>query len=526
MLTVFWQDDEGNHEAQVVKPYSVIGRGSTTDVQIANTSVSRRHAAIVETPEGWVLRDLDSQNGTAVGDHPVREHTIRDGDVAKLGEVALRFVRSVHDSIHLGDSAHGAGDAASWQHHPGSLTLSAGDVVMGKVLARSEGQAPGADDIALALSRLTAAAKVLLSATSLSTLFERVLDAVVENTPVEHAFLLLHDESGNQLVPKAGRCLDGRQGDFPISQGIARHVFRRSESILTLDAIEDPRFKSMSIMTQGIRSVMCAPLLNQGRTLGVLFTGSTSGRVPLKDHHLHLLTVIANLAAVAIDQAQLRTRIENELLLRSRLTRYHSPALVDELLSRSGEHGTLAPTEREVSVLFADIVGFSTRTEQMPPAAVSRLLNGIFSELVEIVFAHGGTLDKFLGDGLMAIFGAPNDLPGHAEQAVRCALAMQKRIAELEIHDGPPDPVQLRIGINSGPVVAGDLGSERRVDYTVLGNTVNVAARLEALVAQPGETVVGPATAAALGKELRTESLGPQPLKGIQEAVEVFRVAP
>jgi adenylate cyclase len=86
--------------------------------------------------------------------------------------------------------------------------------------------------------------------------------------------------------------------------------------------------------------------------------------------------------------------------------------------------------------------------------------------------------------------------------------------------------VQLRIGINSGPVVAGDLGSERRVDYTVLGNTVNVAARLEALVAQPGETVVGPATAAALGKELRTESLGPQPLKGIQEAVEVFRVAP
>jgi adenylate cyclase len=160
----------------------------------------------------------------------------------------------------------------------------------------------------------------------------------------------------------------------------------------------------------------------------------------------------------------------------------------------------------------------------MAPAQVSRLLNGLFSELVEIIFAHGGTLDKFLGDGLMAIFGAPNDLPDHRSRAVECAMAMQQRVAELDVREGADTPVQLRIGINSGMAVAGDIGSERRVEYTVLGNTVNVASRLESLVAQPNEIVIGSATQVDLGESILTEPLGPQILKGISEPVPAFRV--
>jgi adenylate cyclase len=269
---------------------------------------------------------------------------------------------------------------------------------------------------------------------------------------------------------------------------------------------------------------MCAPLLTHDRTLGVVFAGSTSGRVPLKEHHLHLLTVIANLAAVAIDQGHLRQRVEEELVLRSRLTRYHSPTLVDELLADSEGRGAMPPMERDVLVLFADIVGFSTRTEHMAPAQVSRLLNGLFPELVEIIFAHGGTLEKCLGDGLMAIFGAPNDLPDHPRRAVECAMAMQKRVMELDVHEGADEPVRLRIGTNSGMAVAGDIGSARRVEYTVLGNTVNVTARLEAFVARPGETAIGPGTHAALGDAFATELLGPQTLKGIGEAIPAYRV--
>ncbi len=185
----------------------------------------------------------------------------------------------------------------------------------------------------------------------------------------------------------------------------------------------------------------------------------------------------------------------------------------------------MLPKEREVSVLFADIAGFSTRSEAMAPAAVARLLNGLFSELVEIIFAHEGTLDKFLGDGLMAVFGAPNDVPRHPRRAVDCALAMQRRVAELDLREGADKPLRLRIGINSGPVVAGDIGSDRRVEYTVLGNTVNIASRLESFVARPGDTVIGPGTRAGLGEGIPVEELGEQTLKGIQAPVAAFRVA-
>ena len=526
MLTVSWHDDEGGHEARVTNAFTRLGRSPEADLRIADASVSRRHAALSKAGEQWTLRDLGSQNGMMVDGHLVREHAVEDGDTASLGEVALRFVFSVHDSIGLDKGTSQEEAIAFLQHRPGSVAMSASDVAEGKVPQSAAQQSGANDEVTGALSQLAAVARALIAATSLRALFERTLDVVLENTPVEHAFLLLHDASGNQLVPKAGRSRDGRSGGFPISQSIASHVFRRNESVLTLDAPDDPRFDGESIIAQNIRSVMCAPLLNHDTTLGVLFAGSTSGRIALKEHHLHLLTVIANLAAVAIDQIRLRERIEEELLLRSRLTRYHSPTLVDQLLASSQGQGEMPPVEREVSVLFADIVGFSTRTERMAPAAVSRLLNGLFSELVEIIFSHEGTLDKFLGDGLMAIFGAPNDLPKHACRAVECALAMQRRIEELDVREGSTEPVRLRIGINSGTVIAGDIGSERRVEYTVLGNAVNVAARLEAFVAQPGETVIGPATQAALDPHLSTEPLGPQTLKGIQEAVLAFRVVP
>lgn len=524
MLTVFWTDEEGDHEIPLANPMTRVGRSPEADLRIANPSISRRHAVLLATDGVWTLRDLNSQNGTSVDGRPVREHTISDGDCIRLGEVTLRFVVSVKDSIRLNDALQPEIDASTREFHPGSIVMSASDVASGKSSPASGIPKELTADIAGSLSRLADVAKSLIAADSVESLFSRVLEVVLANTPVESISLLLHDPKINHLVPKASRCRHGKQDSFAISRDIALRVFRQNESILTLDAVDDPRFTSESIMTRGIRSVMCVPLLTHDSTLGVLFAGSTSQRVGLQEYHLHLLTVIANLAAVAIDQARLRQRVEEELLLRSRLTRYHSSTLIDKLIANSASGGLMLPTERNVSVLFADIEGFSTRSERMVPSAVARLLNSLFTELVEIIFAHEGTLDKFLGDGVMAVFGAPNDLPNHARQAVNCALAMQKRVAELDLREGSDTPMRIRIGINSGMAVAGDIGSERRVEYTVLGNTVNIAARLEAFVAQPGETIIGPATQAAIGTSIPTEDLGVQTLKGIREPVPAFRV--
>jgi adenylate cyclase len=524
MLTVFWKDDEGAHEVPVTHGTSLIGRSPEADLRIANQSVSRRHALLLAGENHWTLRDLGSQNGTSLGGHLVREHRIADGDQAQLGEIMLRFVVSVEDSIRLGDTAQSAQAPSGQDMHPGSIVMSAVQVAESVRSASFPSAAKLSAEISSALGRLAGVANSLMAANSLESLLERVLDVVLDNTPVEHAVLLLHDSAANQLIPKASRSRKGTAEKFGISRDIALRVFQQNESILTLDASSDDRFNSESIMLQGIRSVMCVPLLANGSTLGVIFAGSTTRRVPIMEYHLHLLTIIANIAAVAIEQARLRRQVEEELLLRSRLTRYHSPTLIDELLATGKERDAMQPKEREVSVLFADIAGFSTRSESMAPAAVARMLNGLFSELVEIIFGHEGTLDKFLGDGLMAVFGAPNDLPLHARRAVDCALAMQRRVAELDLRDGTGDPVRLRIGINSGPVVAGDIGSDRRVEYTVLGNTVNVASRLESFVARPGDTVIGPLTMAGLDDSFPVESLGDQTLKGIHAPVAAFRV--
>jgi adenylate cyclase len=163
----------------------------------------------------------------------------------------------------------------------------------------------------------------------------------------------------------------------------------------------------------------------------------------------------------------------------------------------------------------------------MEPTEVARFLGDFFSLASESVFEYGGTLDKFIGDAVMAFFGAPLEQPDHAERAVRAALALQHRMTawNAERTRAGLDRVDVRVAINSGIVVVGDIGSASRVDYTVLGNTVNVAARLEEIVAQPGQIVIGEATQQAVAGIFVTEHLGDVQLRGLQDTMAVYRVS-
>jgi adenylate cyclase len=180
----------------------------------------------------------------------------------------------------------------------------------------------------------------------------------------------------------------------------------------------------------------------------------------------------------------------------------------------------------ETSIMFADIVGFTARCESLPPEEVAAFLNQFFSLAADAIFEFGGTLDKFIGDAVMAFFGAPLPQADHAERAVRSALAL---MASLDAWNrdraaARADPIQVRVAIHSGPVVVGDIGSAKRVDYTVLGNTVNIAARLEEYVAVPGSVVIGETTHAAVKDLFPTEQLGEVGLKGLSRKINAFRV--
>jgi adenylate cyclase len=206
----------------------------------------------------------------------------------------------------------------------------------------------------------------------------------------------------------------------------------------------------------------------------------------------------------------------------ARTLRSFVPAQFAERLAAGGS--AMMQEELEVSVLFSDIRGFSTIAEQLAARMVADILARHLSAMAEVVSTHGGTIDKFAGDGVMAVFGAPDPMPDHADRAVRCALAMQarqKRLNEETSSAGLPE-LGMGIGINTGTVVAGAVGGAGRLEYTVVGDAVNLAQRLQGEAGR-GEVLVTAATAEAC-RDIPTEHVGPKLVKGRTEPVETFRV--
>jgi adenylate cyclase len=180
-----------------------------------------------------------------------------------------------------------------------------------------------------------------------------------------------------------------------------------------------------------------------------------------------------------MENSQLADRIKREALVLSNFQRYFSPDLA-KTIAEHGEEVKLGGTKRDCVILFSDIRGFTTMSEHMDPDDLAHLLREYFTEMVEIIFRHGGTLDKFIGDAIMALWGAPFATEDDADKAMRAAIEMQRKLAELNAHwaqSGKPH-IAIGIGINFGQVFAGNIGSEQRLEYTVLGDAVNTASRL------------------------------------------------
>jgi len=197
-----------------------------------------------------------------------------------------------------------------------------------------------------------------------------------------------------------------------------------------------------------------------------------------------------------------------------------------QLADRLAAHPEMAiePQEVEVSVLFSDIRGFSTLAERLSARDVAAVVGKHLSAMAEVVLSLGGMIDKFQGDAVMVVFGAPEPTSDHAERALRCAIAMQARQAELNAQGWDADVSELGVGIgvNTGLVIAGTVGGGGRLEYTVVGDAVNIAQRLQS-EAEGGEIVATASTVAA-APGVACEPIGPRHVKGREEPVEVFRV--
>ncbi len=513
-----------------------LGRGSDNDVVLSDVSVSRYHAEILREGSGWTVNDLKSTNGVEVNRVPVEKAPLRPGDLLTIGSFEIRLeeeeARPARPAPAAADEAldgtiAGLGNATIIRplaEFAAAYGLKEGVGPAPTMVQETEEQAY----VHRMFGFLTRLARMLTVAESVDDVLSRVLDLAFEAFPVDRGFILLSDDTG-ELVCELARIKSTSErhptGEVPVSRTMLQAVMHERVAMVTFDAQADQRLSGgESIRLHQIRSAMCTPLWSGERIMGVIQVDSPFHVGAFRERDLDVLTTLANYAAVAVERIRYARKAEFERQARSRLERYHSPSVIEEVL-KGGDEGMRRLQSAQATVLFADLVGFTAFAENAPPERVAESIDAFLDLSVEAIFRAGGTLDKFIGDCVMAFFGAPVAQADHAVRAVRAAVEIQEGLAAWNARraaEGLPG-FKARVALNSGPVVVGDIGSARRVDYTVLGNTVNVASRLEG-VAPPDEIVLGPETHRLLGGAFPTEPMGELQLKGLQQRIPAYRV--
>lgn len=501
-----------------------IGRLSSVELPVPDPTVSKVHA-VVDTRDGlWFIEDAGSRNGTRVNGVELRgRHVLSVGDSIGVGGTVLRV------------------EAEPPPRRTGSFRVVDDQTSGGEVRARATlmgvvpeerfpSEAGTRDELQLRrdYEKLRIAyelTRAVLGEPDVDRLLERVLEAAVDLFSAERGLILLADPSG-ALSPVATRIRGEGEGDhFAVPGSILREVVEERQAVLSNDARTDARFKEAeSVILHSIRATMSVPLLYGDRLYGVIHLDCQLSTDVFTERDLHLLTGFAQQAAHLLEHAQLLEARQQQRLTRERLARLLPPDVVNQVvdgrirLERGGQ-------DREATVLFVDIRGFTSWSERRPAEEIVSGLNAYFDLMTEVIFRWNGTLDKFIGDEIMAVWGAPLHSATHCEDAVRAALEMRDALVSLneERARSGLEPMRIGIGINTGTLVAGYMGSQRAMSWTVIGDVVNVAARLCSSAA-PGEVLISDSVVQRLEAHLSLGERTERRFKGKQEPLSVWPI--
>ncbi len=527
---VVYKSPDGLETEFVLDEMNAIGRHPKNNIRLNDREISKEHAVIERHNGIFVLKDLRSSNGSYVNNRRVSEQPLKDGDEIQLGSMKLFFSierdgdsrTSIRDLVTILPQ-----DPVGTTHIHAKLEDKPADLDFRPAAEVSDVESLKRDYEKLRLTHELSRVGLTLD---LSVLLSKTLDVVFSILPADNGVIMLVDGETNMLSPHTvkQRATGNKPQEILLSSTILNQVLHERTSVLSSDAFLDPRFSgSQSIISQGIRAAMCVPLVAQNKVVGVMHLDSRERVGAFTEKDLQLLKAIAIQTAIAIENARLVRQIEEEAKTRGQLSRFLPPHVVEAMVAGKGEPIQKGGRERaDATVLFSDIRGFTKLSEGAGgPQEVVELLNDYFERLVEIVFRRHGVLDKFIGDALMATWGTIDADEDATYNAVAAAIDFRDAIRDFNLEraeEGKP-PIGMGVGVNTGRLVAGYMGAKRRLEYTVIGDTVNTASRICSL-ATAGQVLISDATYQRVQDRIEGRFLGTRQVKGKEVEVKIYEV--
>ena len=469
---------------------TTIGRRSDNDIVVSDLSASRVHAEVWYNPDEDQLTvyDLASTNGTYVNrERLTAPRTLAVKDVIRIGEHLISVFRQ--------ESTKTLPPLA------GRTQLLTRDIVLESIDQHAVLMYEAARKLNTVLDVDTALREV-------SSMVKMALGADRCEVILPEQFDHMHDHG------------------FPVT--IARMAIERASVINIPDiALEADQVRESASLLR-IRSVLCVPVVSGEDVIALIYMYKTlPAERPFDEQDVQLAVAISHQTALTLQRMQLMEQVSEEQRIRQLLERFVSPSEAKFIIQNYQSAGALPGlAEHRVSVLFADIADSTGLAERLGPIRFGDILSSYYQQMTDIVFSYGGLIDKYLGDGIMAVFGMTGDTKSHEEKVVRAGLKMLDSLEAMNRQAAKN--IVIGVGVNTGDVVAGYVGTRQRVELTVLGDTVNVAAGLEE-IARPNRLVVGPATQAAVVGIFETCRVGSLVVKGRTrevQAYEVLRVNP
>jgi len=519
-----------------------LGRAENNDITLTAEEVSRHHATFAIVDGQCVVTDLKSLNGTYINRQRIATGIARHMDEVWLGskcrivyrddetqpvpvassqEIKERLAQSIrHIRSEMQQVDKHVAQMKEQQQKTDTTLM--GDA---SAFTMSPGEVARMSHAYRRLDALFRAGQAVASNFDLKTRLTGMLKIMMTTLNACRGFVLLRNEKNHTLQVEVSLQMGTELNASAPSMGIAGRAAFDGEPVLMKDRQDCMEFGGrQSIIANKITSAMCVPLRGKEQLLGSIYVDTDQDNVNFNEEDLELFLSLSAQAALAIENVRLHEQTVEFERKRGELSRFLPGPLVEKLMNQS-EALTLGGNKTRVTTLFCDIRGSTHIAEQLSPQELVTLLNEHFTAMTEIVFAYGGTLDKYIGDEIMAIFGTPLPTGDEEFRAVCAAVEMQLcnvRLNAVRQSEGR-FPLQIGIGIDVGVVIAGFIGSPKRMDFTVIGDKVNTAKRF-CDMAGPGKVVVGEDVWQKIHDHAQAKPLGAVALKGKQHPVQSYEI--